>query len=445
MPWLDNPDDKDSFYFSHVPRAGGTSVSYHHRVYSKAAAERRGLWKFGMHFMGHHYYAFEKRSWPCINVWDHVVYSAMIVFATIMLLVVEVPVYPYFQFGFSCTALFFTAFIFTPPIGNRITLLRRLMQVVTGHLVLHIMENRRWICGVGNFNFLMHMSVRQVLDEGFMSKEDMRTRSFATVRSPFSRMVSLYTFNRRPWPQLRPGNWFGGETFDEYVRSFHAEHMDKYVGKGIIHNYDMYCHLMPMHEFTHRGGVQMVPNIVKLEQVREIPRFALFLLPSLCLPYLLTQVAAQMSQVGEREDLPDGVKRYLTELPRRNARTKKKDHWSSYYSNPETVALVLEMFRQDFDIFGYSTSLPALQQQQGAPAPEATSSLAREGDVELGRTASSHGRCVATFALSSIPDIEDDAVDDDFRAGADDTDDTDDDNEGGARSSTPSSRILALI
>ena len=158
----------------------------------------------------------------------------------------------------------------------------------------------------------------------------MKECAFSIVRNPFSRTVSMYEYNKRLF-----------ESFEHFVRDFHAKCSRVYEveeeAKKVKFNYkrtdagSVYCHVLPMHAYTHKDGKQIVPTIIKQEQLKKL------------------------NELTETE-LPAKIREAISNIPHANARKKKKP-WQEYYTK-ETMHLVLDMYKEDFEIFGYDKEIP---------------------------------------------------------------------------------------
>ena len=81
--------------------------------------------------------------------------------------------------------------------------------------------------------------------------------SLAIVRNPYTRMVSIYGYNR-----------FGAnESFPTFVRRW-RKLMRPYMERGEKEEWYTPCHLLPMFEYTHSNGKQLVQSVVKQEELK---------------------------------------------------------------------------------------------------------------------------------------------------------------------------------
>ena len=106
----------------------------------------------------------------------------------------------------------------------------------------------------------MHLTSPKLLTLGYVKEREMDEMcSLAIVRNPYSRMVSVYGYNR-----------FGaGETFAQFVRRWRVL-MTPYLTNGEKEEWYTPCHLLPMFEFTHFEGKQLVQSVVKQEELKYL-------------------------------------------------------------------------------------------------------------------------------------------------------------------------------
>jgi hypothetical protein len=103
-----------------------------------------------------------------------------------------------------------------------------------------------------------------------------------------------------------------------------------------------------MHEFTHADdGTQLVKYVVKQEEHKSL------------------QTETPLPSV---QGLSRVVADALLSMPHTNNRKRAKP-WKEYY-DAETEAIVLRMYRRDFEIFGYETSLIASAAKAGTTASD---------------------------------------------------------------------------
>jgi hypothetical protein len=90
----------------------------------------------------------------------------------------------------------------------------------------------------------MHLTAPKLLGYGYVTPDQMDNMcSLAIVRNPYSRMVSIYGYNR-----------FGEcESFPVFLRRW-KRLMRHYMEKGEKEEWYTPCHLLPMFEYTHHQG-----------------------------------------------------------------------------------------------------------------------------------------------------------------------------------------------
>lgn len=218
------------------------------------------------------------------------------------------------------------------------------MQPKQGRILFGLTEANNWLTGVSSLGYVVHFTAAKMIKHELVSDEKLRaTENFSIVRSPFTRMVSLYGYNRFP-----------GEGFEHFVESWYAK-WQLYAATQSTEEWVTYCHVLPMFEFTHRDGKQLVASVIKQENLREIVKGN------------LDECFAADSKHGTGP-IPARVLQALRDMPHANKRKRAKP-WQEYYT-PRTLALVREMYAADFQIFGYDDTIP------GRP------DLDRGGDVE---------------------------------------------------------------
>jgi len=203
----------------------------------------------------------------------------------------------------------------------------------------------------------MHLTAPKLLGYGYITSKEMDEMcSLAIVRNPYSRMVSIYGYNR-----------FGAcESFPAFLHRW-KRLMRPYTERGEKEDWYTPCHLLPMFEFTHFEGKQLVQSIVKQEELK----------------LLKTKEGAKeaISIDSSVSDLPDLVRDALLGMPHTNAR-KTSRKWYDFYDQ-ETLDLTYEMYRKDFEVFGYS---PTLEQRPdlrcpapaSAPRPQLAGAFSRD-------------------------------------------------------------------
>jgi len=211
-------------------------------------------------------------------------------------------------------------------------------------------DSEPMLYGGNTKGILLHFTAPRMIHTKLVSREEMsQVSSFAIVRNPFSRMVSIYMYNK-------PGSL---ESFDHFVRrwqklinNFNKMREEKAAKRGCAvselpppEEWEVYCHVIPMHEFTHEenGTKQVVRYVIKQEEH-----------PSLHTDTPKPSVA----------NLSPALKQALLDMPHTNARKRSKP-WKEYYT-PELEKIVYEMYKRDFEVFGYPSQLEVPKEKDGA-------------------------------------------------------------------------------
>jgi len=324
------------------------SLTYYSISFSNCAAcspskvlKGRSLWgKLGMTVFFARYKVLEQTNFPILT-WGNF-------FA---LLLIPPGIYLFFQLPLtglgmafvivSAFLMFLFTFVFTAPTISRITIIRRCYLIFVHHLLCRAMESIAWCTGTNRTGYIMHSTAHKLLAYHYVTAEEMeQVCSLAIVRNPYARMVSLYHYNRF-------GRW---ESFQHFVKDWHKRVFRPYRDNGELEEWYTPCHAIPMFEFTHFDGKQVVRSIVKQEELKYLKTVE------------GTPVAvAQDSTVA---DLPDIVRKALLGMPHTNQR-KTAMKWYEYYDQ-RTLDLVHEMYAKDFVVFEYN---PVLEQRPDLNEP----------------------------------------------------------------------------
>ena len=152
-----------------------------------------------------------------------------------------------------------STFLATAP-GLRFAAMRRFNLLFGGVMQMYSEES---LTGVNGDGFLLHLTAPGMLRYGYLSRAQLqRADAFAIVRNPYSRMVSVYMYNR-----------FGAcESFPAFVRRWHAAWREWQEGHAPTEEWHVYCHLLPAHCYTHdpASGEQLVPYTVKQEDIASL-------------------------------------------------------------------------------------------------------------------------------------------------------------------------------
>mmetsp|Transcript_6609 Transcript_6609/g.14640 ORF Transcript_6609/g.14640 Transcript_6609/m.14640 type:complete len:343 (+) Transcript_6609:241-1269(+) len=341
MPWLikSTPDNEiplsSHLFFVHVPRCGGTSLMQHFSVPQKVIDSRGILGAAAMKYFFLRYRTLEKANFP-IRTRENYVCCALLLASLLVhasgkdadagLALWGVPMSIYVG-GMAVFVSLFTTIICTAPVIGRIMPVHRWYLWFVHYPLFRLCEAIDWCTGTNKHGYIMHLTAPKLLGYGYVTTEQMDNMcSLAIVRNPYSRMVSIYGYNR-----------FGShESFPAFVKRW-KKLMQPYLTKGEKEDWYTPCHLLPMFEFTHYNGKQLVQSVVKQEELK----------------YLKTKEGAHTLQQKDTSvsDLPDIVRDALLGMPHTNKRATSQK-WYDYYDQP-TLDLAYEMYKTDFEIFGY--------------------------------------------------------------------------------------------
>jgi len=219
-----------------------------------------------------------------------------------------------------------STFVMGPPLMARSDTGRNIMMWVFGNVARGFGTCEPYLHGVGVPGYLMHYTAEKMLRHNYIKKADLQC-TFAIVRNPYSRMVSIFLYNKR----------HPCESFLSFVHEWNRK-LKKAQDKGSTEEVDVYCHVLPMVDFTHFQGVQLVPFVIKQENLGK-----------------------EDFGVGSGV-LPAAVSNALSSMPHRNKRKMKKDKsWKDYYT-PEIRDMVYDMYKADFETFDYSPEISTLME-----------------------------------------------------------------------------------
>jgi hypothetical protein len=344
MPWLIKDIDGDlsrSLFFVHVPRCGGTSLLHHFGVFEKSRKHKHLLGKFGLMVFAARYQALEKANFP---IWTYGNFFAVLLFVPPGIYLVGFTPHTWagvFLLSVSVFLIWFFTVIFTAPVICRIPFVHRCFLIFSHYVACRSMESIEWCTGTNKTGYINHLTAHKLLAYNYLSIEEMNNVcSMAIVRNPYSRMVSIYHYNK-----------FGNcESFAHFVEDWYRNVTKHYRETGELEEWFTPCHAIPQFEYTHIEGKQVVRSIVKQEELK----------------YLKTKDdrPKAIQQDSTVVDLPDLVRDALLGMPRTNMRTSDKK-WYDYYDQ-RTLDLVHEMYEKDFYVFKYD---PILHQRPDLQAP----------------------------------------------------------------------------
>jgi hypothetical protein len=343
MPWLvrdGEEGDAAPLLLVHVPRCGGTSLLSKLEVERKAVRLKGCLSGLLLRYFFYRYHLLETQNFPVLSYEN--LYAVLLAAAGCVVWIegssMSVcraegtwcpPILSIFMWCSSVTVFFMSTFVMSSPVLARVDGLRRVMLVIAGSVCCDVFSSREYAHGCSREGFLQHLTARDVLRLGFASGPELRQSGLSIVRNPYSRMVSVFHFSR--FGQL--------ESFEHFVREWRAR-LQIQREEGNTGDRHVFCHVLSQRTFTHDGDIQLVPWIVRGE---ELPRDDL-------------SAAALRPALGS-DPLPEHVRAALRDLPHTNGRSAgSSERWWQLYTQ-ETMDLVLEMYWEDFETFGYSRAI----------------------------------------------------------------------------------------
>jgi len=154
-------------------------------------------------------------------------------------------------------------YVFVAPTICRIRIIRRWYLLFVEYGICQLLANKEYITGTNWLGYLPHLTARKMIDHRYVTADEFETvSSLAIVRNPYTRMVSIYMFNR-----------FGPcEPFSHFVRSWYRHTIKDYRDRGEMEDWYTPCHAIPQFEYTHdrNGTRQLVRSVVKQEELKYL-------------------------------------------------------------------------------------------------------------------------------------------------------------------------------
>ena len=277
--------------------------------------------------------------------------------------------------------------IFVAPNYGRYPLIRHANLYLAEYILF--MENKECVTGMSLRGWIVHLTAHKMLNYGYVTPNEFETScSLTIVRNPYSRMVSIYMYNRFSNP-------FGAhESFRDFVESWYTNVFRHYRENGILDEWDMPSHAIPQFEYTHFEGVQLVQSIVKHEELGSLIRGPeIMKTKTKNMNMNITTKENGNDAGGEEEnenktndshsslsDLPEVVKAAFVGMSNVNRRDKPKP-WHEYYDQ-ETLDKTYELYQMDFAIFGYITTID--ERPDLKPPPLSCNGISEKELIDLG-------------------------------------------------------------
>lgn len=324
MPWLIQEQDvshsSEALLFVHIPRTGGTSLTSDYKVPSQSRRYLCCCQKLLITYFFYRYRLLEKSNFPMKSYENLYVVCSWIVAIVLGILFsishrvqglrdhslkpldcvhIGACYMPYIMAGSAFITHCLSTYVFTAP-SLRFDVIRRFylwFWHLTGAYSNEVLG------GTNKNGFLMHLTTEEMLRYGYITSEQLeRVSSFGIVRNPYARMVrpgprpSLTTpFSPpggSPFPArlLQPpivattcalqvsmymyNRFTQAESFKAYVRRSYRAYQDLNDrgrwGAPRDGEWEVFCHRLPMHLFTHDGARQLVGHVVRMEDFSVI-------------------------------------------------------------------------------------------------------------------------------------------------------------------------------
>ena len=224
-------DDDAGIFLIHVPRTGGTSLTRQARVAQRARKGKNCVKQALLAYFQYRYWIYENQAWPLFTV-ENALALCMIASGVVIYYCAPngtVLPFPYMMWAIGLISVFFTSYIFT-PMGLRVRAFARFLNWL-GELLFSAPDV---VYGMNKHGFLMHLTAEEVIRHGYASDHDLRSRGFALCRNPYTRMVSVYLYNKQP-----------GESFPHFVQEAYGVAKQFWLaGNRSTKESDLYCHYL---------------------------------------------------------------------------------------------------------------------------------------------------------------------------------------------------------
>ena len=343
--------------------------------------------RFSMNIFFTRYEQLEKNNFP---LWTETNAACLLIFiigfVLLQIMDMKYKALPIAMIIGSFIYFIFYTYFFTAPTISRIRTLRRGYLLFIEYIMCQGLADTEYITGTNMHGYLPHLTARKIIDNYVTDEEFEKAPSLAIVRNPYTRMVSIYMYNR-----------FGPcESFSHFVKSWYSRTTKDYRERGEMEEWYTPCHAIPQFEFTHdmNGTKKLVHYVVKQEELKYLKK----------MPGTVSDRSAGIdsskkleADINERSNkngvksdetctnsicsssssislsegcstkglgatnvssincVPEAIRRSLLGMPHENKRSTTTP-WYEYFDQ-ETLNLTYEMYHRDFDVFGYDVIL----------------------------------------------------------------------------------------
>jgi hypothetical protein len=256
-----------SLFFVHVPRCGGTSLMHYYELPRKIYTYYQyNIWKrLGMYAFFSRYKTLEQYNFP---VWTSGnAFAVMITIVGIYFMIDTKNNYIPYNLGvllifFGITLFILLTIVFTAPVIGRFSFIHHAYLLFVHYVLCQFMECTPYCTGTNKTGYIMHLTAHKLLyTYQYVTIPQWNIAcSMAIIRNPYSRMISIYTYNRF-------GEW---ESFTHFVNDWYHNVCRYYRTNRICDEWYTPCHAIPQFEYTHYQGKPLVKSIIKQEELKYL-------------------------------------------------------------------------------------------------------------------------------------------------------------------------------
>ena len=163
---------------------------------------------------------------------------------------------------FGVTLFILLTIVFTAPVIGRFPFIHHAYLIFVHYILCQFMECTTYCTGTNKTGYIMHLTAHKLLHTyQYVTVPQWNIScSMAIIRNPYSRMISIYTYNRF-------GEW---ESFSHFIQDWYHNVCKYYRADRICDEWYTPCHAIPQFEYTHYNGTQLVKSIIKQEELKYL-------------------------------------------------------------------------------------------------------------------------------------------------------------------------------